>query len=98
MDGLAQARLRGVVAPLNFMMPMAEKPYSYNYEPGPGVKLRNIENEEHQVTIHDARAAAPSLDHDATPPNPARVARSSCRRAASTTTTPPGRRRSACAT
>jgi hypothetical protein len=64
MDGLAQARLRGVVAPLNFMMPMAEKPYSYNYEPGPGVKLRNIENEEHQVTIHDARAAAPSLDHE----------------------------------
>ena len=37
MDGLAIADLKSVVAPLNFLAPMAEKPYSYNYEPPPGV-------------------------------------------------------------
>ena len=30
MDGLAVADLNGVLAPLNFTAPMAEKPYSYN--------------------------------------------------------------------
>jgi hypothetical protein len=64
MDGLVQARLKGVVAPLNFMMPMAEKPYSYNYDPPPGTPLRNTENIEHGVTIHDARAVADSLSLD----------------------------------
>ena len=38
MDGVTRADLRGVVAPLNFMVPMAEKPYSYNYDPPPGVR------------------------------------------------------------
>ena len=33
MDGLVVADLKGVLAPLNFTAPMAEKPYSYNYEP-----------------------------------------------------------------
>ena len=37
MDGMTRADLQGVVAPLNFMAPMAEKPYSYNYDPPPGV-------------------------------------------------------------
>ncbi|HEV8030045.1 MAG TPA: CmcJ/NvfI family oxidoreductase [Stellaceae bacterium] len=56
MDGLAIADLKGVVAPLNFTMPMAEKPYSYNYEPPPGVPVRNTREETHQVNILDARA------------------------------------------
>ena len=56
MDGLAIADLKGVVAPLNFTMPMAEKPYSYNYEPPPGVPVRNTREETHQVSILDARA------------------------------------------
>jgi len=63
MDGLAQAKPKGVVAPLNFLQPMTEKPYSYNYDPGPGVALRNTENEEHKVTVLDARGADLSLDH-----------------------------------
>ncbi len=41
MDGMTRADLQGVVAPLNFMAPMAEKPYSYNYDPPPGVPVRN---------------------------------------------------------
>ena len=40
MDGLAIADLKGVVAPVNFTAPIAEKPYSYNYEPPPGVPPR----------------------------------------------------------
>jgi hypothetical protein len=64
MDGLVQAKLKGVVAPLNFLRPMTEKPFSYNYDPGPGVALRNTENEEHAVTVHDARDAALSLDRE----------------------------------
>jgi hypothetical protein len=64
MDGLAQAGLKGVVAPLNFLLPMTEKPYSYNYEPGPGVPLRNTENIAHNVTVRDARAVADSLSLD----------------------------------
>jgi hypothetical protein len=66
MDGLVQANLKDVVAPLNFLLPMDEKPYSYNYEPPPGTKLRNTESIEHQVTVHDARAIEDrlSLDHE----------------------------------
>ena len=56
MDGLAAADLKGIVAPLNFTQPMAEKPYSYNYEPPVGVPPRNTREETHQVKILDGRA------------------------------------------
>ena len=64
MDGLAVADLKGVVAPLNFTMPMAEKPYSYNYEPPPGVPPRNTKEEAHQVKILDGRAVHDRLSLD----------------------------------
>jgi hypothetical protein len=64
MDGLAIADLKGVVAPVNFTMPMAEKPYSYNYEPPPGVAPRNTKEETHQVKILDARAINDQLSLD----------------------------------
>jgi len=64
MDGLAQTKLKAIVAPVNFTAPMSEKPYSYNYDPPPGVAVRNTENEEHPITVHDARDAAPSLDRE----------------------------------
>jgi hypothetical protein len=64
MDGLAQAKLQGVVAPLNFTAPMSEKPYSYNYDPPPGVPVRNTENIEHTITVHDARAVGDALSLD----------------------------------
>src|SRR4051794_29438490 len=50
MDGLAVADAKSVVAPINFTMPMAEKPYSYNYEPPPGVAPRNTKEETYTVT------------------------------------------------
>ena len=43
------------MASLNFIEPMAEKPYSYNYEPPPGVPARNTREETHTVTVIDAR-------------------------------------------
>ena len=57
MDGVAIADLKGVVAPINFTQPMAEKPYSYNYEPPLGVPARNTREETHQVKVLDARIA-----------------------------------------
>jgi hypothetical protein len=64
MDGLAQTNLKGIVAPVNFTAPMTEKPYSYNYDPGPGVALRNTENEAHGITVHDGRGLDLSLDRE----------------------------------
>ena len=64
MDGLAVVGLQGIVAPLNFTMPMAEKPYSYNYEPPPGVPLRNTKEETHTVTVLDGRAVNDRLSLD----------------------------------
>ena len=64
MDGLAIADLDGIVAPINFTQPMAEKPYSYNYEPPPGVPPRNTSEETHRVKVLDARAVADRLSLD----------------------------------
>ena len=40
MDGLAVAELKSVLAPLSFLVPMAEKPVAYNYTPPPGVPVK----------------------------------------------------------
>ena len=64
MDGMTLADAKGVVAPINFIEPMAEKPYSYNYEPPPGVPPRNTREEAHTVTITDARPLNDRLSLD----------------------------------
>ena len=64
MDGLSVSNLKGIVAPINFTAPMDEKPYSYNYDPGPNIALRNTENEEHRVTVYDGRGLDLSLDRE----------------------------------
>src|SRR5215470_3658507 len=64
MDGLAVADLKSVVAPLNFLVPMAEKPIAYNYTPPPGVPVRTGKSEEHWVTIRDARPLIGQLSLD----------------------------------
>jgi hypothetical protein len=61
MDGVATIAAQGITAPLNFIKPMAEKPYSYNYEPPPGVPPRNTTEETHTVTVLDGRAVADKL-------------------------------------
>ena len=64
MDGLAATELNTVVAPLNFLIPMAEKPVAYNYEPPPGVPVRTCKSEEHHVAIRDARPLIGRLSLD----------------------------------
>lgn len=64
MDGLAVTGANAVVAPLNFMEPMAERPFSYNYEPPPGTPPRNTRPETHKVSIVDARDTADRLSLD----------------------------------
>jgi hypothetical protein len=64
MDGVTRADLQGVAAPLNFMEPMAEKPYSYNYDPPPGQPARNGQLIEHKVTVRDARPVNDALSLD----------------------------------
>jgi len=61
MDGMAVTDLESVVAPLNFLAPMAEKPVAYNYEPPPGTPQRTGRNEEHRVAIYNARPIAGRL-------------------------------------
>ena len=64
MDGLVVADLKSVIAPLNFLVPMAEKPVAYNYTPPAGVPVRTGTSEEHLVTICDARPLIGQLSLD----------------------------------
>jgi len=64
MDGLAVADLKSIVAPLNFLVPMTEKPVAYNYIPPPGVPVRTGASEEHLVPIRDARPLIGQLSLD----------------------------------
>ena len=50
-----------VEATLNYLKPMAEKPFNYTYEPPVGVLRENVEYESHPFPIRDARAIAPNL-------------------------------------
>lgn len=64
MDGSAIPNLKGIQAPVNFTAPMDEKPYSYNYDPGPGIALRNTTEEERAIAVHDGRGLSLSLDRE----------------------------------
>ncbi|HEU0155022.1 MAG TPA: CmcJ/NvfI family oxidoreductase [Stellaceae bacterium] len=65
MDGMAAAAdLDSIVAPLNFLVPMPEKPVAYNYEPPPGTPLRTGKSIEHRVTIRNARPLTDRLSLD----------------------------------
>ena len=64
MDGSVIPNLKSIQAPVNFTAPMSEKPYSYNYDPGPGIALRNTTEEEHGIEIHDGRGLDLSLDRE----------------------------------
>lgn len=53
-----------VDAPLNYLGEMAEKPYSYNYTPPPGVARSNRRVAPRIVPVHDARTIAGRLSLD----------------------------------
>ena len=68
-DTLAPARRAPATAPLveasvMFVAPAADKPYSYSYEPPPGVPASNIGYEAHAVRVQAARAFADQLSLD----------------------------------
>ena len=62
----AQMRIEAaaIEAPLQFLRPMAERPFSYQFDPPPGVPVRNGQYDAHFVTIGDARPLAASLSLD----------------------------------
>src|SRR5262245_49441337 len=64
MDGLAATDQGVVVAQLNFLVPMAEKPVAYNCEPPPGVPGRTGKGEEPRASIRDARPLIGQLSLD----------------------------------
>jgi hypothetical protein len=52
-----------VEATLNYLAPMAERPYFYTYAPPAGEPGRNTHGDRRRVVVHDARELAnPSLD------------------------------------
>jgi hypothetical protein len=64
MDGLAITDLKSVIAPLNFLAPMAEKPAAYNYELPPGTPVRTSQSVTYRVPIRDARPMIGRLSLD----------------------------------
>ena len=64
MDGLAITDLKSIVAPLNFLAPMAEKPVAYNYEPPPGTPVSTSQSVTYRVPIRDARSMIGRLSLD----------------------------------
>ena len=60
----AAAKAGATRATLTFLKPMAERRYSYQYEPPAGVPMRNGVDEPHAVSIRDARPLAVDLSLD----------------------------------
>ena len=53
-----------VEAELNYLVPRAEKPVNYTYEPPPGIPQYNGTFKPHSLRIHNARTIAPNLSLD----------------------------------
>ena len=64
MDAMTTAARDSVIAPLNFLVPMAEKPVAYNHEPPAGVPHRTGKSVEYQVPIRNARPLIGRLSLD----------------------------------
>lgn len=60
----ADAELRAVEAEMNYMEPMAERPYVYTYTPPDGTPGRNGGYKYHKITIRDARPIRDQLSLD----------------------------------
>lgn len=59
------SNLSSVVAEMNYIAPMVERPRNYTFDPPPGIPRSNTENEPHTVAIHDARPVADKVSLDA---------------------------------
>lgn len=53
-----------IVAPIHYIVPIGEKPFSYTYEPPPGKPWRNTAYEPQAMAVYDARrlAETPTLE------------------------------------
>jgi len=59
------ATLPHVLADMNYLVPMAERPRNYTFEPPSGVPRTNVANEAHRVPIRDMRPVADRVSLDA---------------------------------
>ena len=59
------SNLSSVVADMNYLAPMAERPRNYTFDPPPGVPRSNAEHVPHAVAIRDARPLANTVSLDA---------------------------------
>ena len=59
------SNLSHVTADMNYLVPMAERPRNYTFEPPAGVSRTNAEHEAHAVKIRDARPIAGHVSLDA---------------------------------
>jgi len=59
------SNLSHVVADMNYLVPMTERPRNYTFEPPAGVPRTNAEHEAHAVKIRDARPIADHVSLDA---------------------------------
>ena len=59
------SNLSSVVADMNYLAPMAERPRNYTFDPPPGIPRSNTEHEAHAVAIRDARPLAGTVSLDA---------------------------------
>lgn len=64
MDGKIAQNSTYVAGRLNYMIPMAEKPRTYTFEPPVGIPMRTSRYAEHLLPVHDGRAALPKLSLD----------------------------------
>ncbi len=64
-DAHEAERLPHVKAALNYVVPAAEKPHSYMYEPPPGVPKISATYEPHDTIVRSLRPIAPKLSLDA---------------------------------
>ena len=64
MNTAATPAARDITAPVHFLDPITEKPFSYTYEPSAGTPWRNATYSPRQVRVRDARRLlpAPTLD------------------------------------
>jgi len=56
--------LPAILVDLNYLVPMAEKPRNYTYDPPPGVAQSNARYAPHRLPIYDARPVADQLSLD----------------------------------
>jgi hypothetical protein len=64
LDSTTLEKLPSVDAVLNYLLPMAERPRNYTYEPPQGVPSTNTRLEPHTLSIRDARPVASAVALD----------------------------------